>query len=1035
MILNSMISYIFNVLMEHNPAMRFYHYLETRPLPIEPFFHQVEILSRCMLRDPVRILIGDEIGLGKTITAIVLGKYLQDVERAKKILVLVPRILVPQWTEELSYWVGADNVHQIERENIEIYRGKGFPNGWYVISMDLFVRNSDIRKAVLQVEWDLIIVDEAHKVSPQTAKKRWKYIGKELIAKHPERNVFLLSATPHKGFPDDYIARLQILDPNLKPDIRVLDNKKFYRQTWNTLVFRRMKSDVNNIYERQEIFKPAHLRAVLIRPSKFEAEFYREAEAFLLELLRKYRETSGKRLGAVKLLVTLLAKRAFSSPVSAYSTLLFMTAKRAGLLRKINKKEAEKRANALRDFIGSHLKGDYTVEEISLSEKERMLLKEIARTKELSLDSVLNAFAGYVSVLLDENDIRKLGKLMKLAENVCREGDTKITKLGELVKYHLSEESKIIVFTEYTDTAHYIAGKLKEAIGDVVKVLTGREAGSKKEREDIEKNFIKGNKYRVLISTDVLSEGLNLQVANVLINYDLPWTPLKLEQRIGRIWRLGQERECFIYMLVVGSSERATGASRVVSKLYAKLLNMERAQLGKINLVLGKDVEIYDRDLSRRGDKEAAILVAEKETKKGRKAITEADIILASLDDRRFEEFVKWYIEAIEYIERRIREKNVDPKVRREITRSVINTIGFNSQKEVRNLLLDLARNLAKSHKILVTISKGKELIRDSFYQKPLQDMSPKELIKVIQRFIENKGKPIKPISITVWGNNRTSKVHILRVLLVVGGKVRYEDVLGVDETTGKVLSSVELLKDLLSITGKPHQVSMLISTKHDMKKLWIKSIVQDYLRKNLFAQGLEDIKKYITNLNLQGLRSGDEWNKIASFDEVKIKTNPIGTLDLRQGYTEYSSTIKQLVGEYDERKVEIENEAIAVMKKKLSYKFAIQDLHEKGYPFDLIFIRKSEEEPREQRIVEVKSWKHIDIVIYTDSEKSFGEENEEKGGNYWLYIVDMREEPPRILGYKRPFTSNVLEFVTKISRKGRDYYVYRVVREADEVW
>jgi len=243
------------------------------------------------------------------------------------------------------------------------------------------------------------------------------------------------------------------------------------------------------------------------------------------------------------------------------------------------------------------------------------------------------------------------------------------------------------------------------------------------------------------------------------------------------------------------------------------------------------------------------------------------------------------------------------------------------------------------------------------------------------------------------------------------------------------------LLRDLISITGKPHQISKLSSIEQDMDKLWIRSIIQDYLRKKLFAQGLEDIRNYITNLSLQGLRSGDEWNKISSFDEVEIKIDPIGTLNLRQGYTDYLNNIKQLVGEYDKRKVEIENDAIAVIKRRLSQKFAIQDLHEKGYPFDLIFISKSEEERREQRIVEVKSWKHIGIVIYTDNEKSFGEENEKKGGNYWLYIVDMREDTPRILGFKRPFTTNALKFVTKITKSDRDYYVYRVVREADEVW
>lgn len=981
----------------------------------------------------MRILIGDEIGLGKTITAVVLGKYLQDVGRVRRVLILVPRILVPQWVEELSYWVGMDNIHQVERENIETYCREGFTDGWYIVSMDLFVRNNIVRKSVFDVNWDLIIVDEVHKVSPETAKKRWKYIGDELIAKHPERNVILLSATPHKGFPDDYIARLQILDPNLEPDVYALDNKRFYKQTWNVLIFRRMKNDVNNIYEKREIFKPAHLRAVLIKPSRTEIEFYKEAEAFLLELLRKYREVSGKRLGAVKLLSTLLAKRAFSSPVAAYSTLFFMTAKRAGLLRKIGRREAEEKANALRSFIRSHLAGDYVAEETLLSEKEKALLKEVVGATEPSLDNVLNAFASYASILLDENDVKKLEKLMELAEKVRMEGDTKTSKLEELVKYHLDEGSKIIIFTEYLDTAHYIAGKLRESIGDVIKVLTGKEASSKRERENVEKNFIKDSKYRVLVSTDILSEGLNLQVSNVLVNYDLPWSPLKLEQRVGRVWRLGQEKECFIYMLVVGSSEEATGASRVVSKLYTKLLNMERAQLGKINLVLGKDVEVYDRDLSRRGYKETALYVAEKETKKGRKSITEADVVLASLDDRKFEEFVKWYIETIKHIERKIIEKNVDPEIRHEITKGIIDTTGFESQEDIRSLLLDLARTLARSHGALVTISEGKELIKDSFYQKALQDMSTKELIKVVQSFIDGRRELIKPFHITVWGHSKTSKIHIVKVSLSAGNVIRYEDILGVDESSGEILSSVKLLKDLLLIAEKPCQVSKLSAFKDEMEKLWIKSTIQNCLRKKLFAIGVDDIGKYAENLAYQNLRSGDEWNKITSFNEVGINVDYIGLLNMRQDYVE--DFIEQLVGEYDEKKFEIEGEAITIIKERLGQLFAIQDLHEGGYPFDLILIKRGGGEPREQRIVEVKSWKHIDVIIYTKGEKSFGEENEKKGGNYWLYVVDLRDDPPHILGYKRPFTANTLEFIRKVTKGNKEYYVFRIAREADEVW
>jgi len=1032
--LNNIIGYIFNTLMNYNPAIRFYHYSEARPSPVEPFLHQVEVLSRCMLRDPVRILIGDEIGLGKTITAIVLGKYLQDIGRVKKTLVIVPRILVAQWVEELGYWIGADNVYQVERSNVEVYRSKGFPDGWYVTSMDLLARNRKIHNAVLQVEWDLIIVDEAHKISPQTAKKRWKYIGEELIAKHPERNVFLLSATPHKGFPDDYVARLQILDPNLEPDIRVLDNKRFYKRTWNTLVFRRMKRDVNNIYEGRDVFKPAYLQAILIKPSSLEAEFYKEAESFLIELLRKYKEASGKRSGAVSLLVTLLAKRAFSSPASAYSTLLFMTAKRAGLLRRVNRKEAERRAKILRSFILGHLAGDYTVEDTVFSEKERALLEEITGSSEPSIDGVLNAFATYASVLLDENDVAKLEELKNLAEKVSEEGDTKIVKLEELVKYHLGEGSKVIVFTEYADTAHYIARRLRETVGDVVKVLTGREASSKKEREDVEENFIKGDKYRVLVSTDVLSEGLNLQVANVLINYDLPWSLLKLEQRMGRVWRLGQKRECFIYMLVVGSSEMTTAPSRVVSKLYTKLLNMERAQLGKINLVLGEDVEVYDMNLSRRTGVSEPMLIAEKKAGKGKKAVSETDLILASLDDKTFEGFVKWYMEAIKHIERKIQEKNVDPEVAREVAKNIADTISFSSREELRELLLSLARSLAKARKAITPLSDGKEVIKDSLYQKPLQDMTSKELIKVIQGFIEPRAEQIEPFTITVWGSSEASKTYILKVSLLVNGEVRYEDILGVDEATGKVLSSVELLRILLSIMERPYQVSTL-TTEHGIDKLWINSTIQGYLRRKLFAQGLEDIGNYVASLNRDGLRSGNEWNKVTSFNEVEVKVHLIGLLDLRRDYAGYSSEIDQLVGVYDERKAEIEGKAIAVIMERLSQVFEIQDLHERGYPFDLILVRRSMEEPREQRIVEVKSWEHIDVAIYTSNEKSFAEGNEGIGGNYWLYIVDMREDKPRILGFRRPFTTGALELVTKITKNGRDYYVYRVIREADEVW
>ncbi|MCD6301541.1 MAG: DEAD/DEAH box helicase family protein [Staphylothermus sp.] len=1030
-----LVSYIFNLFMKYNPAMRFYHYSEVRPLPIEPFLHQVEVLARCMLRDPIRILIGDEIGLGKTITAIAMGKYLEETGRVKRILVLVPRILVPQWVEELGYWVQPSRVNQLESYNVDLYK-RGVPEGWYVASMDLVTRNKKVREVVLGTEWDLVIVDEAHKISPGTARMRWKYIGEELIAKHPERNVFLLSATPHKGFPDDYIARLRILDPNLKPDVDALDNKNFYKLTWNTLVFRRTKRDVNDIYEKTKVFVPAHLQAVLIKPTELEAEFYKEAERFLRNLLAKYKIASNQR-SPMSLLATLLAKRTFSSPLAASSTLFYMTVKRIELLRKINEKEATKKANVLRNFIQRHLAEEYTEEDIDISEGDKIVLKEITGAPEPSVDDVLNAFATYASVLLDEDDVERMKRLLELAEKVRKEGDSKLTKLLKLVEYHVGEGSKIVIFTEYADTAYYIAENLRKVFGNIVKVLTGREAHSRKERKDVLDNFVKGNKYKVLVSTDVLSEGLNLQVANVLINYDLPWTPLKLEQRIGRIWRLGQQRECYIYMLVVGSSEKTTGASRVVSKLYTKLLNMGRALRNKINPILGEDVEVYVKDLSKKDRREYRIFVAEKKAGKGRRGVSETEIVLNSLDDKKFEYFVRWYLNTVKQIEKRLANSSVEPHASPSIVKYITEIMGFESREELKKFLLELTRSLASHKGVLEQVSEGREIIRDSFYQRPLQEMTARELVGVIQNLCNNLGSDTgrlgKLFKITVFGNNTAGKVSLVKVALMENGNTVYEAIMGVDNRGGEgyVMNSVEILRLLGDITTKFYQVSSHVDVG-EIDTLWIKSRISTYLSKLLFARGLKDMDDYTKKVSEMSLRSGDEWNKVREFNEVVIKIEPIGIIELHKGLGGY---FEHLIGEYDEKKTEIEDEAIAILAERLSSRFNIHDMHKVGAPFDVILIGKNGSESPEHRIVEVKSWKHIDVVIYTENEVGFAEENEQKGGNYWLYVVDMRGEKPKIYGYRRPFSTNALKLIAKIRRNGKVYYIYKVVRKEDEAW
>lgn len=1013
--------FVFDVISRYNALLRFYQYLESRPAPIEPFLHQVEILTRCMLRDKVRILVGDEIGLGKTITAIVVGKYLEDIGLAKKILILLPRILVGKWETEIRYWVGK-NVYVVESSNIDNFMDVGFSEGWYIVSMDLFARNSKVRETLLTVNWDLVIVDEAHRLSP-SAKLRWKYIGEELIGKKPQMHIVLLTATPHKGFPHDYIAKLRILDPMLTSNVKNLDKAEFYKQTWNVLVFRRMKGDINNIYERNEIFKPAHLTAVLIRPSDAEAEFYRNIETILLDILRKSRHEK-RTWGLAKLLAVLLAKRAFSSPVAAYSTLSYIITKRTLLLSSSHKdnikREAEKMASELRKRIVRHLAGDYG------EEGEEPSLEDTT--------NVINEFLSHVSLLLDENTIRELGRLAKLAKNIQEGGDTKLSKLVELVKYHLSEGSKVVVFTEYTDTAHYVFARLKEAIGGRVTVLTGEEAQDMNKMKDIEVGFLRGDRFRVLVSTDVLSEGLDLQVANVLINYDLPWTPLKLEQRIGRVWRLGQGKECHIYLFVVGSSDRTTGASRVVSVLYTKLLNMERALgPGKMNPILGENVEVYDKNLSE-GERERDILITGRKLRKGKGTFGESEIILRSLNDKKFAEFAEQYVKAVRKMVERVRNNDADPQPAKGIIKSLAFTTGFSSREELREVLLNLTRSLAEAKGVLKSLGEGKEVVEEAFYQKPLQDMSVRELVDVVSKF---ECRLTAPVRIVVAGDVE-QKVYVFKVKLLLDGVERFVDILGVSESPLRVMGASELLKLLLLKFKEFHVTAHINESELDNAKTWASSVIREYLRRTIAFQDLEGVKRYAEILIQRKLRKPDRMGQ----SRIDIVVESLGVIEVRKlgdivrhAYNQY---LGWLVGVYDRRRAEVERKAIEVLKSRLNSEFSILDVHELGWYFDLIMMKKGVKS-EEQRLVEVKSWELLDpsvapLVILTDNEKWFGENCEKLGFNYWLYTVDMRDRHPIIKGYRNPLTS-ALELKQEIKKGNRTYYIYNVVREGDEVY
>ncbi|WP_231556085.1 DEAD/DEAH box helicase [Thermotoga neapolitana] len=222
---------------------------------IEAFKHQFQTLCHAMLSRPVRILIADEIGLGKTIQALAIARYLELQGEAKKILILVPKILREQWKQEIRRLGGKPvvitNGSEVERK---LLRKATFNNAaeYFVVSIDL-AKSQNHSEKFSAIDWDLLIVDEVHNVTYNT--QRYNFL-KSLIEKSKEDlNIVFLSATPHRGNPKDYIERLRLLDPTLTADWNALDSEKFYRRTHGVLVFRRTKKVVNDLERERDLQK------------------------------------------------------------------------------------------------------------------------------------------------------------------------------------------------------------------------------------------------------------------------------------------------------------------------------------------------------------------------------------------------------------------------------------------------------------------------------------------------------------------------------------------------------------------------------------------------------------------------------------------------------------------------------------------------------------------------------------------------------------------------------------------------------------
>ena len=517
---------------------------------IDPLPHQIEAVYDYLLKRPrIRFLLADDPGAGKTIMAGLLLKELKYRRVIERILIVVPPALVGNWKEELFEKFG-EVLIEVNREAITSSYGV---NVWgqgnqFIVSMD-FAKQNDILDALKETHWDLVIVDEAHKLSAyrfgQKTEKSQRYKLGEVLSETTEHLLFL-TATPHKGDPENFLLLLSLLDKNLFSNTQLIYEARLKNEL-SQVMLRRLKEDMID-EDGKPIFPP---RKVYTKGYELTAQEKNLYDAVTEYVTKHFERALGdKRKNAIGFALIVLQRRLASS------------------LRAI-RKSLERRRDKLREHLinwDSYVKQiqeekDLTVEEVE--ELEDMPEKERWERE----DKLMSLTTAQTKEEL-EAEIREIERLCDLSVQVERSGTER--KLNEVKKVLFDVEEirerneKLIIFTEYKDTADYLLEKVQQW-GFTTTSIDGAMNTEQRKKAMDEFNF--GDK-QIMIATEAAGEGINLQQkCSLMINYDIPWNPTRLEQRMGRIHRYGQRNKVHVYNLIATNTREGRVLQVVLDKL------------------------------------------------------------------------------------------------------------------------------------------------------------------------------------------------------------------------------------------------------------------------------------------------------------------------------------------------------------------------------------------------------------------------------------------------------------------------------------
>jgi SNF2 family DNA or RNA helicase len=519
---------------------------------VDPLPFQIEAVYGYILKLPhIRFLIADDPGAGKTIMAGLIIKELKLRGLAKRILIVVPGHLKDQWLREMQERFQETFV-VFDRHSLRSLYGENFllKENQVITSMD-FAKQEEILPLFQTVHWDLTIVDEAHKMAAykygDETKKTERYRLGETLSKTSNYLLFL-TATPHKGDPENFRLLLDLLKPGFFATSEMVEESINNKD--NPLFIRRLKEHLRD-FEGKPIFTNRYPKTIKFRLSYDEKELYNELSQYVVEQYNKALNLDKKRNIGFALLI--LQRRMASS---TYALLRSLERRKNRLEELLSEPDLEERIPTLKDIEEIE---DYQEEERWEEEKKWEALSLARNKKELKEEiEIIESLIKKAKKIVEEEKEIKLNELKKAIE----EGFKEIRKIGG--------NEKILIFTESRDTLDYLVEKIK-SWGYSVNYIHG--GMSLPERVKAEKIF--RDKTQIMVATEAAGEGINLQFCHLMINYDIPWNPNRLEQRIGRIHRYGQQKDVFIFNLVAVD----TREGEVLAKLFEKLEEI-RSKLG-----------------------------------------------------------------------------------------------------------------------------------------------------------------------------------------------------------------------------------------------------------------------------------------------------------------------------------------------------------------------------------------------------------------------------------------------------------------------